>query len=541
MLQLDSISKRHGGQILFLETSAAVQRGEKVGLVGPNGAGKSTIFRLLTREEEPDDGRIAIDRGVTLGYFSQTIGELKGQSVLEATIAGAGAVSDAAHRLHELELALADPERADELDKLVERYGEAQVLFESLGGYGLEARAHEVLAGLGFTPEQVAADVGLLSGGWKTRVGLARILVMRPDALLLDEPTNHLDLESILWLEGWLRDFEGALVLTTHDREFMNRIVKKIIAIDGGELTSYSGNYDFYERQRALSDREQEAQYARQQAMLAKEEAFIARFKARASHASQVQSRIKKIDKIEKVEPPKRAQALEFEFRSPPRSGDDVLRLTGIRKAYGERVIFDGFDLLVRRGERWCVMGANGAGKSTLLKIAAGANAPDGGTVTIGAGVKLGYFAQHSMDLLTGDETVSKTLENAFPQASLGVIRSLAASFGFTGDEIEKRCGLLSGGEKVRLVMARMLYDPPNFLVLDEPTNHLDLATKDMLVKALGGYEGTLLLVSHDRHFLSKLTNRVLELGESEPHVYPGSYSEYVVASGHEAPGMRTA
>ena len=540
MLQLDSISKRHGGQILFLETSAAVQRGEKVGLVGPNGAGKSTIFRLLTREEEPDDGRIAIDRGVTLGYFSQTIGELKGQSVLEATIAGAGAVSDAAHRLHELELSLADPERANELDKLVERYGEAQVLFESLGGYGLEARAHEVLAGLGFTPEQVAGDVGLLSGGWKTRVGLARILVMRPEALLLDEPTNHLDLESILWLEGWLRDFEGALILTTHDREFMNRIVSKIIAIDGGELTSYSGNYDFYERQRALADREQEAQYARQQAMLAKEEAFIARFKARASHASQVQSRIKKIDKIEKVEPPKRAQTLEFEFRLPPRSGDDVLRLAGIRKAYGERVIFDDFDLLIRRGERWCVMGANGAGKSTLLKIAAGTNAPDGGAVTIGAGVKLGYFAQHSMDLLTGDETVSKTLEHAFPQASLGVIRSLAASFGFTGDEIEKRCGLLSGGEKVRLVMARMLYDPPNFLVLDEPTNHLDLATKAMLIKALANYEGTLLLVSHDRHFLSNLTNRVLELGPAGPHVYPGSYSEYVVASGHEAPGMRT-
>jgi len=541
MLQLDSISKRHGGQILFLEASAAVQRGEKVGLVGPNGAGKSTIFRLLMREEEPDDGRIAIDRGVTLGYFSQTIGEMKGQSVLEATISGAGAVSDAAHRLHELEHALADPAQADQMDKLIERYGEAQALFESLGGYGLEARAHEVLAGLGFTPEQVAGDVGLLSGGWKTRVGLARILVMRPDALLLDEPTNHLDLESILWLEQWLKDFEGALILTTHDREFMNRIVSKIVAIDGGEITTYSGNYDFYERQRQLAEREQEAQYARQQAMLAKEEAFIARFKARASHASQVQSRIKKIDKIEKVEPPRRAQTLEFEFRPAPRSGDDVLRLAGIGKAYGERVIFDGFDLLIRRGERWCVMGANGAGKSTLLKIAAGANPPDAGAVTIGAGVKLGYFAQHSMDLLTGDETVWQTLENAFPQSSQGVLRSLAAAFGFPGDDVEKRCGLLSGGEKVRLVMARMLYDPPNFLVLDEPTNHLDLATKDMLIRSLATYEGTLLLVSHDRHFLAKLTNRVLELGPDGPHVYPGSYSEYVVASGHEAPGMRAS
>jgi ATPase subunit of ABC transporter with duplicated ATPase domains len=541
MLQLDSISKRHGGQILFLEASAAVQRGEKVGLVGPNGAGKSTIFRLLMKEEEPDDGRIAIDRGVTLGYFSQTIGEMKGQSVLEATIAGAGAVSEAAHRLHELEQALADPDQADQMDRLIERYGEAQALFESLGGYGLEARAHEVLAGLGFSPEQVAGDVGLLSGGWKTRVGLARILVMRPDALLLDEPTNHLDLESILWLEGWLRDFEGALILTTHDREFMNRIVTKIIAIDGGEITSYSGNYDFYERQRQLAEREQEAQYARQQAMLAKEEAFIARFKARASHASQVQSRIKKIDKIEKVEPPRRVQTLEFEFRPAPRSGDDVLRLAGIRKAYGPRVVFDGFDLLIRRGERWCVMGANGAGKSTLLKIVAGASPPDlpDGLVA----VKLGYFAQHSMDLLDGDETVWQTLENAFPQSSQGVLRSLAAAFGFPGDDVEKRCRLLSGGEKVRLVMARMLYDPPNFLVLDEPTNHLDLATKDMLIRSLASYEGTLLLVSHDRHFLSKLTNRVLELdaGGAGPKVYPGSYTEYVAASGHEAPGMRAS
>ncbi|MEZ4333664.1 MAG: ABC-F family ATP-binding cassette domain-containing protein [Myxococcota bacterium] len=542
MLQLDSISKRHGSQILFLEASAAIQRGEKVGLVGPNGAGKSTIFRLLMREEEPDDGRVAIDRGITLGYFSQNVGEMKGQSVLEATIAGAGTVSEAAARLHELERALADPEQADQLDKLVERYGETQALFESLGGYGLEARAHEVLAGLGFSPEQVAGDVGLLSGGWKTRVGLARILVMRPDALLLDEPTNHLDLESILWLEQWLRDFDGALVLTSHDREFMNRIVGKIVAIDGGEITTYSGNYDFYERQRELAEREQAAQYARQQAMLAKEEAFIARFKARASHAAQVQSRIKKIDKIERVDPPKRAQTLEFDFRPAPRSGDDVLRLDGIRQAYGERVVFDGFELLIRRGERWCVMGANGAGKSTLLKIAAGSLTPDAGSVTLGAGVKLGYFAQHSMDLLERDETVWQTLERAFPNASPGVLRSLAAAFGFPSDDVEKRCGLLSGGEKVRLVMARMLFDPPNFLVLDEPTNHLDLATKAMLIRALAKYEGTLLLVSHDRHFLAHLTDRVLELDPIEgPKVYPGSYAEYVVASGHEAPGMRAA
>jgi ATPase subunit of ABC transporter with duplicated ATPase domains len=363
---------------------------------------------------------------------------------------------------------------------------------------------------------------------------------MQPDALLLDEPTNHLDLESILWLEGWLRAFPGALLMTSHDREFLNRMCSKIVEIDSGELITYAGDYDFYDRQRALAEREQAAQYARQQAMLAKEEAFIARFKARASHAAQVQSRVKKLEKIEKVEPPKRRETIEFTFRPAPRSGDDVARLAGVDKKYGDRAVFAGLDLLIRRRERWCVMGANGAGKSTLLKLVAGAVPPDGGTVTLGAAVKLGYFAQHSMELLDPEASVWETLERAFPRASIGSLKTLAGCFGFPGDEIEKRCRLLSGGEKVRLVLARMLYDPPNFLVLDEPTNHLDLATREMLVRALADFDGTLLLVSHDRRFLAALTNRVLELGGAQPRVYPGGYVEYVAASGHEAPGMRT-
>jgi ATPase subunit of ABC transporter with duplicated ATPase domains len=541
MLRIDSVSKRHGPQILFLEASAALSRGEKVGLVGPNGAGKTTLFRLLMREEEPDDGQIAIDRGTTLGYFSQDIGEMKGKSVVEAALDGAGPVSEAAHALHELEHALADPARADELDLLVERFGAAQARFEELGGYALESRAREVLAGLGFDAAQMDGDVGMLSGGWKMRVGLARILVTQPDVLLLDEPTNHLDLESILWLEGWLRDFQGALLMTSHDVEFLNRCVTRILEIDGGEILSYSGNYDFYARQRAIAEREQAAQFARQQAMLAKEEAFIARFKARASHAAQVQSRVKKLEKIERVEPPRRRETVHFEFRPAPRSGDDVAKLAGVKKAYGERVVFDGLDLLIRRRERWCVMGANGAGKSTLLKLVAGAAEPDAGKVALGAGVKLGYFAQHSMELLDADDTVYETLEKAFPGASVGSLRTLAGCFGFPGDDIQKRCRLLSGGEKVRLVLARMLYDPPNFLVLDEPTNHLDLATREMLIEALGNYEGTMLLVSHDRRFLSALTDHVLELEAGEPpHLYGGGYAEYVAASGHEAPGMRS-
>jgi ATPase subunit of ABC transporter with duplicated ATPase domains len=538
VIRLDSISKQHGQQILFLEASMGVFRGEKVGLVGPNGSGKSTIFRMMVDEEQPDSGQVAVERGITIGYFSQDVGEMSGRSVVEETMAGAGEVSDVAHELHELEHAMADPERADELEKLVDRFGHVQARFDELGGYALESRAREILAGLSFRPDSIDDDVGKLSGGWKMRVALARILLMRPDALLLDEPTNHLDIESIIWLERFLRDFEGAIVMTSHDREFLNRLVTKIVEIDGGELTTYTGNYDFYERQREIAATQQEAQYARQQAMLAKEEAFIARFKARASHAAQVQSRVKKLEKIEKVEPPRRRKVVEFDFRPPPRSGEDVAKLEGVVKRYGERTIYDGLDMLVRRKERWCVMGVNGAGKSTLLKLVAGESQADGGKVTIGASVKLGYFAQHAMELLDAEKTVIESLQASFPLATIGSMRSLAGAFGFSGDDVEKSCRILSGGEKARLVLAAMLYDPPNFLVLDEPTNHLDMATKEMLVKALASFEGTMLFVSHDRAFLGALSNRVLELTADGVHAYGGGYSEYVASTGHEAPGV---
>ncbi|MBI4951061.1 MAG: ABC-F family ATP-binding cassette domain-containing protein [Myxococcales bacterium] len=539
MIRLDNISKRHGKQILLVEASAGIFKGDKVGLVGPNGAGKSTIFRMIVREEQPDDGQATVDRGVTVGYFSQDVGDMAGRTVLAETLDGAGPVSLVAAELRQLEHALADPARADELDALVERFGEVQARYEELGGYALEARAREILTGLGFADDVVEDDVGKLSGGWKMRVALARILLMRPDALLLDEPTNHLDLESILWLEGFLGAFEGALVLTSHDRELLNRLVTKIVEIDGGELTTYSGNYDFYERQRALAAEQAEAQYERQQAMLQKELRFIEKFKARASHAAQVQSRVKKLDKIDKLEPPKRAKKLRFDFKPAPRSGDDVVSLRGVCKSYGARRIYDGLDLLIRRRERWCVMGVNGAGKSTLLKLVAGATTPDAGEVVLGGSVKLGYFAQHAMDLLAPDDTVWDTLVGAFPTASVGSLKTLAGVFGFSGEDADKPCRILSGGEKARVVLARMLYDPPNFLVLDEPTNHLDMATKEMLVEALGSYDGTMLFVSHDRHFLAALSNRVLELTPEGIHRYGGGYAEYVAESGHEAPGMR--
>jgi ATPase subunit of ABC transporter with duplicated ATPase domains len=540
VIRLDKVSAAHGRQLLFMDASMAVFRGEKVGLVGPNGSGKSTIFRLLVGAEAPDSGQIVIERGVEIGHFSQDVGEMRGRTVIEETMAGAGEVSILAHELRELEEAMADPARGDEIDGLIDRFGVVQARFDALGGYSLEARAREILAGLSFRSAVVDRDVGELSGGWKMRVALARILLMRPAVLLLDEPTNHLDLESIIWLERFLRDFQGALVVTSHDRAFLNRLVTRIVEIDGGELRSFSGDYDFYERQRDLLAAQAEAQFDRQQAMLAKEKAFIERFKARASHAAQVQSREKKLDKIELVAPPRRRKVVDFSFDAPPRASEDVARLDGVVKRYGDHLVHDRLDLLLRRGERWCVMGVNGAGKSTLLKLVAGETQPDGGTVTVGPSVRVGYFAQHAMELLDGELTVFEWLEDAFPQAGQGSLRALAGCFGFSGDDVEKKCRVLSGGEKARLVMAQMLFDPPNFLVLDEPTNHLDIATKEMLITALARYEGTMLFVSHDRHFLAALSNRVLELTPEGVHQYGGGYTEYVARTGQEAPGLRS-
>ena len=540
MIRLDNVSKQAGHQILFIEASAALNKGEKIGLVGPNGAGKTTLFRMISGEELPDEGQVSTDRGITIGYFNQDVGEMSGRSAVAEVMDGAGPVSEVAAELRELEAAMADPDKADQMDEIIARYGEVQHRFEELDGYALDGRAREALAGLGFSQEMMDGDVGKLSGGWKMRVALARILLMRPDVMLLDEPSNHLDLESLIWLEKFLRDYEGTLLMTSHDREFINRVISKVIEIDSGSLTTYTGDYEFYEQQRAQNEKQQQAQFERQQAMLAKEIKFIERFKARASHAAQVQSRVKKLDKIERVEPPRRRQSVAFDFPPAPRSGEDVVALKNVHKGYGSKRIYDGLDFMIRRRERWCVMGVNGAGKSTLLKLVAGASEPDEGTVTLGGSVKIGYFAQHAMDLLDGERTVFQSLEDAFPTAGQGSLRALAGCFGFSGDDVEKRCRVLSGGEKARLVMAKMLFDPPNFLVLDEPTNHLDLATKEMLINALSDFEGTMLFVSHDRHFLSVLSNRVLELTPEGIHQYGGGYTEYVARTGQEAPGLRS-
>ena len=542
MISFVNINKQYGKQALFVEASFQLNPGEKVGLVGPNGSGKTTIFRMIVGEEQPDDGEVSVPRKLTIGYFRQDAEEMSGRSVLDEAIAGSGRVGDLHHELEALQHAMADPAPAGGVGGPLARFGEVQEEYDHLGGYALESQAREVLHGLGFDDERIDGDVGVLSGGWKMRVAMARVLLGRPDFLLMDEPTNHLDIEAIIWLESFLKGYEGALLMTSHDRDFLNRVVSKIAEIEGGEITVYSGNYDFYERERRLREANREAAYERQQAMLAKEQRFIDRFRTHAAKAAQVQSRIKALDKIEKVTLPKQRTIVKFEFRDPPRSGDQVAVIQGLRKAFGRRVIYEGMNLTIRRGERWAVMGRNGAGKTTLLKLIAGALEPDSGTVRLGASLKMGYFAQQSLDVLDPDRTVLEQLQADFPLEGTGVLRSLAGAFQFSGDDVDKKIRALSGGERSRLAMARMLFDPPNFLVLDEPTNHLDLATKEMLVDSLKSFEGTMIFVSHDRMFLRGLGTRVLELGgesgtDAQPHVYPGSYVEYVERTGHEAPG----
>jgi ATPase subunit of ABC transporter with duplicated ATPase domains len=544
MIALSNICKQYGRRVLLVDASFQLNPGEKVGLTGPNGAGKTTLFRMIAGEEFPDSGEVSVPKRTTIGYFRQDVEEMAGRPVLDEAIAGSGRLGDLHHELIDLERMMSDPSRAGELDTILARFGEVQHEYQERGGYELEARAREVLHGLGFDDRMIDDDAGALSGGFKMRVAMAKALLGDFDVLLMDEPTNHLDIESILWLERFIRSTRAAVLMTCHDRDFMNRVVDRVVDIDGGELVSYSGNYDFYARERALRETQREAAYQRRQAMLAKEQRFIERFSAHAAKAAQVQSRVKALEKIERIELPKKRQLVRFDFRRPPRSGEEVATLEGVSKRYGKRVVHDRLSLRIRRGERWCVMGKNGAGKTTLLRMVAGVLAPDAGEVKLGASLKMGYFAQQALDLLDPGLTVWEQIQADFPHESVGALRSLLGAFQFSGDEVEKRIRSLSGGEKSRLVIARMLFDPPNFLVLDEPTNHLDLATKEMLVEALREFDGTMLFVSHDRTFLRGLSNRVLELGgesgvEAEPHLYPGSYVEYVARTGHEAPGVR--
>jgi len=537
MIHFSKVTKQYGPRILYKNASFQINTGEKIGLVGPNGAGKTTIFRVLTGEEGIDAGSVSKPEKVVLGYFSQNIEEMSGNSVLQEVMSANAQFPKLQARIKEMEIQLErsaeSPISDDEMTKLLEEYGEAQSEFERLGGYDIESRAAEILTGLGFPTEDHHRSTESYSGGWKMRVALAKILLLNPDVLLMDEPTNHLDMESIVWLEEWLMNFKGALLMTSHDRDFMNRLVNKVVEVAHQTVTVYGGNYDFYDRERQIRKEQLLASHRRQEEMLSKEQEFIARFAARASHAAQVQSRVKKIEKIERIEIPSEESIIKFEWPEPPRGGDEVLKIEGLGKVWikedgQQKLVFKNAKALVKRLDRVAVVGINGAGKSTLLKIIAGHTDPTEGVFNLGSSIKMGYFSQNSLDVLNPKNTVMDEVQGRMPNATIGTIRSLLGAFKFSGDEVEKKIEILSGGEKSRVVLACLLAQAPNLLVLDEPTNHLDLASREVLLDAIKGFPGTVVIVSHDRYFLREITTKVFELDRHQLNVIEGDWSYYL-------------
>lgn len=533
MIAFNAVTKQQGSKILYSNASFQINPGEKIGLVGPNGAGKTTIFRLIMNEESVDQGTISKPEKVRIGYFSQNIEEMKGRSVI-AEVLSAGNLDNIKDEIARLEEKLQDPELGeDEMMTVVERYGDLQAQFEAVGGYDLESKAKEILGGLGYSNEDMQIDVGKFSGGWKMRVSLAKILLLMPDVLLMDEPTNHLDVESIIWLEQWLQNYKGSLLMTSHDREFMNRLVSKIVEVANKTVTVYGGNYEFYNKEKAIRREQLIAAAARQEDMLAKEEEFIARFAARASHAAQVQSRVKKLEKIDRIEIPPEDKAMQFVWGEPPRGGDEVVKFEGLGKIWKmddgrEKNVFSGASALVKRLDRVAVVGINGAGKSTLLKIITGQTDATAGTCKIGPSIQYGYFSQNSLDVLDPKKTIFQEVESRVPNASVGFIKSLLGSFLFSGEEVEKKISVLSGGEKSRVILACILSQPVNLLVLDEPTNHLDIKSREVLLHAIKTFPGTVMMVSHDRYFLREITTKVFEIDKNHLNVIEGNYQHYL-------------
>lgn len=541
MIHFAKVSKQYGPRILYKNASFQINQGEKIGLVGPNGAGKTTIFRILMNEEGIDSGSVSKPERVVIGYFSQNIEEMSGKSVIQEAMSANDQFPKVQAQIKALEKKLEDsavnPISDDEMNRLLEEYGEAQSEFERLGGYDMESRAAEILTGLGFPPEDHHRPTESYSGGWKMRIALAKILLLNPDVLLMDEPTNHLDMESIIWLEEWLSQFRGALLMTSHDRDFMNRLVNKIIEVANQTITVYGGNYDFYDRERLIRREQLIAAAKRQDEMLAKEEEFIARFAARASHAAQVQSRVKKLEKIDRIEVPTEASVIQFQWPEPPRGGDEVLKLESLGKKWkkedgAEKLVFQNANALVKRLDRVAVVGINGAGKSTLLKIVTGHAEPSDGKSTLGSSIRVGYFSQNSLDVLNPKSTILEEVQNRIPNSTLGSIKTLLGAFKFSGDEVEKKIEILSGGEKSRVVLACILAQAPNFLVLDEPTNHLDMASREVLLEAIKNFPGTVMIVSHDRYFLREITTKVFELDRNQLQVIEGDWEYYTHKKG---------
>jgi ATP-binding cassette subfamily F protein 3 len=534
MINISNVTKYMGGVPLYQNANFQINPGEKVGLVGANGAGKTTFFNMIVGEYKPDEGQVSTASGIKIAYFSQNVGEMQGKTALEEVVDGKGNIKELNEKLREFEAKLCDPDLdPDEMNKVLEEMGEVQTKFEELGGYEIESQAAEILTGLGIKVEDHQKPVEDFSGGWKMRIALAKVLITNPDAILMDEPTNYLDMETILWLEEWLRNFKGALLMTSHDREFMNNVVKKVVEVSPSGVTTFGGNYDFYEKEKEIRKKQNEAEFNRQQSMLKKEEEFIAKFKARASHAAQVQSRVKKIEKIDRVEVEADLEKMSILLPEIARGGNDVFTLKDVSKSYTlsdgvELEVFKGLNATIERQEKLAVVGVNGAGKSTLLKCMAGTLEPSSGEVKIGPSIKAGYFGQYSFENLNMNLSVFDQVKQLMPNASDGFIRNLLAAFLFKGDEVFKTVKVLSGGEKARVILAGLLSTPYNCLILDEPTNHLDIHSREVLLDALKRYEGTIIFVSHDRYFLKELATKVLLVDKGSTFLFPGNYSEFM-------------